>query len=74
MDKCHCCRKKINIMSFTCPFCHNKHCIYHQLPENHSCDIRSSDVYEKYKTNVKEDTNTYRVNKHWTDNNGHVGA
>ena len=74
MDRCDCCRRKVNIMSFTCKFCHKKYCPFHQLPENHKCDIKNSDAYEKYCSTVKEDKTDYRVNRYWSDAGGHVGA
>ena len=43
------CKKKISVMSFTCKFCHEIFCYCHQLPENHKCDIKQSDVFEKFR-------------------------
>jgi len=37
MSKCAFCRKE-EILPFECPFCGNKFCIIHRLPENHSCN------------------------------------
>jgi predicted nucleic acid binding AN1-type Zn finger protein len=50
MDRCCTpgCKKKINILAFTCKFCEHKYCVSHQLPESHACDIKRSKEYEGY--------------------------
>jgi predicted nucleic acid binding AN1-type Zn finger protein len=57
------CRKKINIMSFECKFCHSNFCCSHQLPEKHNCNIKQSDFYETFRLMNNLDYST-DSNKH----------
>lgn len=42
------CKKRINILSFTCKFCAHKFCVSHQLPECHACNIKHSKEFQEY--------------------------
>jgi predicted nucleic acid binding AN1-type Zn finger protein len=63
-ERCGFCKKKINILSFTCKFCHSNFCCSHQLPETHKCDIKKSDVFETFRLtntmNYSEDNKEYQ--------------
>ena len=62
MDRCtlSTCKKKMGYMKFECKFCHTCHCLKHQLPEKHNCNVRESDAYEAYKAinNINYDAAT----------------
>lgn len=37
-------------MYFNCRFCANRFCTQHQLPESHSCQLKESNHFEKYRS------------------------
>lgn len=51
MERCFVCRKKVNIMCFTCKFCQCKFCSLHQLPESHECKLKDTEYYHVYCSN-----------------------
>jgi predicted nucleic acid binding AN1-type Zn finger protein len=64
------CRKKINIMSFQCKFCHSNFCCSHQLPEKHHCNIKQSDYFETFRLTNTLDYSTTDSNKKFVSYNG----
>lgn len=43
------CKKKTDLIKFTCKFCERIFCCKHRLPESHMCDIKNSAIFDKLK-------------------------
>uniref|UniRef100_A0A6C0F7B6 AN1-type domain-containing protein n=1 Tax=viral metagenome TaxID=1070528 RepID=A0A6C0F7B6_9ZZZZ len=44
--RCHCCRKKLPLISFTCD-CKHVFCIMHKAPHAHNCSHSKKDKIQK---------------------------
>lgn len=49
------CKKKIDMIGFTCKFCNGVFCCKHRLAESHSCDVKNSPIFDKLKQNCIAD-------------------